>query len=115
MTHDLDPRGLEAADAEAMRIGFGGWHRKDMPAVIAAYLEATAPEGGPDRFAVVCDAGGGGYGGLLCNDEPDEQLWAVLEQMSLRCGAQGPFARQIVRCHLRRPEPPAEIVGRVEG
>ena len=111
MTHDLDPRGLEAAKAA---YNHAGRHWQAVPKAIAAYLAATEPEGGLDRIAVVVLPSGAAIGASFRTCNPDDQF-ARLERMAvLEAGVPGPFARQIVRCHLRRPEPVAEVVGRVD-
>jgi hypothetical protein len=107
---DLDPRGLEAA--------FRAWHDGPIDGrlarTIAAYLDATRPTGEADRIAVVAGQSDAAAMIVEPGHEMDRHGWSRLEG---KCYGLGPFVRQIVVIPggLRRPEPPAEIEGRVEG
>lgn len=105
-----DPRGLEAAKKA---LGYDG-PAKALVTAIRAYLDAMRPSGEADRIAVVMNENRE----LVCwgvdKDDLCEGMWIGLEGRAVANGVPGPFARQIVRCHLRRPEPPAEIEGVVE-
>ena len=109
---DLDPSGLEAALRE-----FGKCWNEPLPfdkavaGAIRAYLDAIEPEGEPDRIAVVVNAAGEGMGCTITATTVVD--WDVVEDEALGYSA-GPFRRQIVRCHLLRPEPVAEVEGAAE-
>ena len=113
MSDDLDPNGLEAALRE-----FGKCWNEPLPfdkavaGAIRAYLAAIEPENEPDRIAVVVAFESDEVvAEPLFGDEHMENMrerWRFLEN---QCISPGPFRRQIIRCHLLRPEPVAEIEG----
>lgn len=85
-------------------------------ALIQAYLAALpSAEPGRDRIAVVVGQGFA-WGLARFNGEGmDERDWRDMEAEAESDGAQGPFARAIIRCNLPRPAEPVEVSGTVEG
>jgi hypothetical protein len=115
MTRDLDAKGLEAAWAELVRRGWcdGGMLDRDLPAIIAAYLDAAQPAGEVDRIAVVVDPAGRAFGATYRQATPTYQFLRLERMLVIEGGADGPFARAIVEVKLPRPAEPAVVAGRV--
>ena len=123
MSDDLDPKGLEAAYAEAVA---NGWAPHDETAkeraatietlanIVSEYLAAIEPEGEPDRIAVVVNDERLGAGLPLAHrfGLHDDQ-WEAIERVAGSFGHSPPFARAIVECRLPRPAEPAVVKGRV--
>lgn len=107
---EIDETALAAAQGKAADHGWifsTAQHRKDLEAIITAYLAALPkPEQGRDRIAVAVS--GDGFEAMVAEGEwMNESAWNWLEERAGR----GPFARAIVRCNLPRP---AEVDGEVE-
>ena len=112
MMRELDAMGLEAAIEAAGNVApTPNWRRDQFAMAIRAYLDAIEPEGEPDRIAVVVNEAGEGMGCTITATTVVD--WDVVEDEALGYSA-GPFRRQIVRCHLLRPEPVAEAEGAAE-
>ena len=111
MTHDLDPRGLEAARKACDDLLLShDISDKDMADIITAYLAASAPEGEPDRIAVLAAADG--WSGAAVVHDGETVDWLDMEATMVKHGSQGPFARAIVECRLPRPSEPVVVKGR---
>ena len=109
---ELDAMGLEAAIEAAGNVApTPNWRRDQFAMAIRAYLDAIEPEGEPDRIAVACNPSGRAFGATFRNGSADAQCARLEKMLMLEGGDKGPFRRQIVRCHLLRPEPAAEVEG----
>ena len=118
----LDETGLEAARCAQLR------PYATVADIIRAYLAATRRsdalrdlqrmgqecEREADRLAVVTNALGQSTARYIHDGWKEDRDWMRVHAQAAYYGFSGPFRRQIVRCHLLRPEPVAEVEGAVE-